>query len=348
MEGQGRQLLPKVAKFAKVANFLRMLQVAKTAHTQVGDLGDLRQKPRILARELPAQFVRPRRWHLPHGGHREFQEVGRELAAPGHPTDRRMAAQAASGVPAVRGSAPTSMYAFAFGSVPLGRRQTFAVSPLAAAGRSGSCARPGRSSPLNGPMPAVLVPQVLEAASPPARRSACGGVVRSASSIRRHVLLALDAGHDDVQHLVAEVAELAVQVVEVVDDRPALPLLVEGQLPPAAAPRRRRPCRGCCGVTRMPWLSSVAITKSSGVPRTSLVWPVASSCQSTSAMYLKPTSRLSTTCAPKCRAMRRDLARRHLRRHDDRRRAAAARARAACCSLKCVSRAAISLPVMKR
>ena len=54
----------------------------------------------------------------------------------------------------------------------------------------------------------------------------------------------------------------------------------------------------------MPWLSSVAITKSAGVPRTSSYWPVASSCQSTSAMYLKPTSRLLTTCAPNCRPMR--------------------------------------------
>ena len=48
--------------------------------------------------------------------------------------------------------------------------------------------------------------------------------------MRRHLLLALDAGHDHRHALVAEVAELPIQALEVVEHRLALALLVEGQL----------------------------------------------------------------------------------------------------------------------
>ena len=55
------------------------------------------------------------------------------------------------------------MYAFAFGSVPLGRRHTFAAMPSPARRKIRKFRAAWSVSPLNGPIRPSLVPQVLEA-----------------------------------------------------------------------------------------------------------------------------------------------------------------------------------------
>jgi hypothetical protein len=154
---------------------------------------------------------------------------------------------------------------FALGSVPLGRSTTWRIF----AERKIRKLRPAKSvAPLSGPIrPFRRVSP--RSRSPPSRRSSPAARLPQSVEHAGHVRLPLDPRHDDVEHLVAEVAKLALDRFEVIDYACPWRFCSRAISAINRPPRRRRPCRGSSAVVSMPWLSSQPSTKSAVVPRTS-------------------------------------------------------------------------------